>query len=486
MKVLILPIDNRPVTCVFPRLLAELAGLEALLPPRRMLGGLTDPANPGALASFVEASVRADQPDALLLCLDSLIYGGLVSSRRSEDPLKTLLDRTACLDRWRRQLGPARAIFGQSSIMRISDNYDATEEKPYWARFGREIFAWSGLLDRLARGEKLAPGTLAAAEMRIPPDIRQDYLQTRWRNHQVNRHLLEHAAKGNLDFLAFSLDDSGASGLNRLERDRLAGKAADLGLEDKVFAYPGADEVLMALLARLLARVAGVRPAASVLFSPQQAADCQSLYEGQTVGQTVASQLLACGITGDGVPDFIVIVHGKPGIQGDHVLLPGHKDTRNLDTSRSVASTLALLESANKPVVLCDVAYANGADPALVAALVDRRELVEKLWGYAGWNTTGNAVGSALAMGVSRWFALKQGAAASGQAVKRCLFVRFCDDWAYQAMVRKSLTRQVDAATLAALMSPHVATIAGALGFRPDKVAFRQPWQRTFEIEVDI
>ena len=46
-----------------------------------------------------------------------------------------------------------------------------------------------------------------------------------------------------------------------------------------------------------------------------------------------------------------------------------------------------------------DIAFANGADNALMKQLQDR-DLLDKLYGYAGWNTATNSTGFALGMGM--------------------------------------------------------------------------------------
>lgn len=455
-----------------------------------MLGSLTNPADTTALVSWIDNALSNQSVDAMLLCLDSLLYGGLVSSRRSDTPLKQLLERSNSLVRWRKQVGKTTPIYGQSSIMRISDNYDATEEKPYWARYGKDIFSWSTYLHRMERGEKLPPGALSSAEMRIPPEIRTDYLSGRYRNFQLNRQLIQYVKEGDLDFLSFSLDDSGASGLNLLEKDRLAKEAEQLAEQSRIQTYAGADEVLLALLARLLVSKARRIPRARIVFSPTHVADCSSRYEGQSIKQTVLAQLKACSVEPvEADEDFIVLIHGRLGQQGDHILLPGEADTRALDTSAEVAQTISQLKACERPVILCDVAYANGADQLLVPAIFKSPALVAKLWAYAGWNTTGNTVGSALATGTARWFAGLQPAANQSlldSALKHCLFVRFADDWAYQAIVRATLNGPNDLQQLRAGMAPYLKEIGEALGFQPPRLELRHPWQRTFEIEVAL
>ncbi|HEY9784677.1 MAG TPA: DUF4127 family protein, partial [Candidatus Obscuribacterales bacterium] len=274
--------------------------------------------------------------------------------------------------------------------------------------------------------------------------------------------------------------------------------ARELNLEDKVVTYAGADEVLATLLAFFLAQRAGLRhnnasqaPSAHLIFSPDTKESCFSRYEGQPIGQSVQNQLRACGVKlapQEAHADFIVLVHLPESRQGDHIHLPGQPDLRKVDTDRAAASTLAQLEKAGKPVVLCDVAYANGADPLLIDGLLSKPALLSKLWGYGGWNTTGNASGSAIALGVCRWFGgqAEQRRQAADIALKRCLFVRFADDYAYQTQVRPQISGTMAASELAALMAPHLSRIGDALNCHPGAVTVKQPWQRAFEIEVSM
>jgi hypothetical protein len=62
-------------------------------------------------------------------------------------------------------------------------------------------------MHRLAKGDNLVAGSLAASEARIPAEIRQDYQQTRVRNFQTNQKLIELAQQGIISRLTFSLDD---------------------------------------------------------------------------------------------------------------------------------------------------------------------------------------------------------------------------------------------------------------------------------------
>jgi len=508
MKVLLIPLDDRPVTYGYPQLLARAAGWEAIVPPRAMMGSLHRGAQIEELFAFAEGCLSRHEADAAVLCLDSLLYGGLITSRRSAEPGKTFAARFERLKKWKDLMGKKIPIYAQSSIMRISDNYDNTEEKEYWSRFGRELFEWSGCLHRLASGEKLTPGLLESLERRIPADIRQDYLDTRFRNFTVNLNVLKSMDDGLIDYLVFSQDDSGAYGLNVGEKDRLKSVSEQMKLTDKVNVYAGADEVISTLLARLILSSAEVKPTLKLEYSPATCSSIASRYEGQDIGTTIEAQIKASGANcqklngttaGAGErlslenPNVItMLVHGPAERQGDHITLPGLPDLSHLDTTKIVAATIKIMEQTTGPIILCDVAYANGGDPLLIEELMKRADLLKKVCSYAAWNTTGNTAGSAIATALCTWYgSINRAHAGSSTAAqklvlesqKRCLFTRLVDDWAYQTKVRKDLHGEPSMQVLAELISPYIKKVSIALGYEPG-VRLSFPWRRTFEIEI--
>ena len=493
MKILLIPLDDRPVTYSYPQLLAKLGGAEAVVPPRTMMGSLSRGAQIDELFNFCEGCLSRNEVDAAVICLDSLLYGGLITSRRSTEQVKTIQARLERLKKWKELSNKPITIYAQSSIMRISDNYDNTEEKEYWSRFGRELFEWSACLHRLASGEKLAPGLLESLERRIPGDIRQDYLDTRFRNFTINMTVLKSMEDGLIDHLVFSQDDSGTWGLNVGERDRLISVSQQMSLQNKVNIYAGADEVMCTLLGRLL--MAENKPSLNLHFSPESCRTVASRYEGQDIGTTIQAQIKAIGLT---APDstasntsasdstsnaLTMIVHGPSERQGDHITLPGLPDFSHIDSSKAAASTISLIESAPGFVILCDVVYANGGDPLLMEQLIKRPELLKKICSYAGWNTTGNTAGSALGTAICTLAGMTINNKSVSDSQKRSLFTRLVDDWAYQTKVRKDLQNEPSTQKLAELISPYIKTVSAALAFEPS-VRLSFPWRRTFEIEI--
>ena len=137
----------------------------------------------------------------------------------------------------------------------------------------------------------------------------------------------------------------------------------------------------------------------------------------------------------------------------------------------------------NKPYCVADVRFANGADNNFVEQLLPRIDLAN-FYGYAGWNTSANTLGSLLAGLKVRFNAEKY----NEEAFKKLQLVRFLDDWAYQANVRRQIEEPCD---ISKLMKPFEEKLLkifnhSTLSFPDLGVEYRFPWNRKFEVEVDL
>ena len=91
MKIAIIPIDNRPICYdLIEDVLSIKTDIQFFLPKISDLGGLTTSSNVDNLFDFIE---NLDNVDSLIVCLDTLAYGGLVSSRRSLDSFNEVKER---------------------------------------------------------------------------------------------------------------------------------------------------------------------------------------------------------------------------------------------------------------------------------------------------------------------------------------------------------------------------------------------------------
>lgn len=430
MKICFIPIDNRPVCYNLAKDIAAIdENIEFFIPPREFLGDLTRSAGVNEIIEWIE---NIPECDAMVISLDTIAYGGLIPSRRSTDSLEDIKSRLKRL----KPLLKNKKVYAFSSIMRISNNNYNEEEKEYWKDWGKKIFeySYSGVNDG------------------IPQAILDDYLATRKRNFEINKTYLNWG----LNTLIFSKDDCAPKGFNVDEARELE----RLGAKTKT----GADEIPLTLLARAIEKEIKV----FVEFTEPDYKDCISNYEDVSIEKSVQGQLELGGFTQVQTreeADVILILNNFIEKQGEYVMGWTTQPFRKTFTPP------------DKPYAIADVRYANGADNDFVEQLLPQIDL-NNFYGYAGWNTSANTIGSMLAGVKVRWNAGKYNEA----AFKRLQIIRFLEDWAYQANVRGMIENPCD---IQALMKPYEIKLAEIFG-QILPIEYLYPWNRKFEVEISL
>lgn len=467
-RILCLPLDDRPVNYDYPAMLGKIAGVQVSLPPREWLGNPWRAARRERLADWLRAAAAGAQ--ALIVAAETLAYGGLIPSRTSPDSFEQAAGRLELL-RELKAANPQRPLYVSSVIQRISRADSAEEERPYWAEYGSRMFRLSCLEHKSALGEASQQELDEREALRaaIPGRVYADYAAIRARNHRINRHLLELARERVLDYLLLPQDDTAAYGWNIAEARALQALIRRQGLTERAITYPGADEIGCLMLARALSFPA-FSPRVYPRFSSSVAPGLVTAYEDRPMLELLKAHLAPLGGTLALSPqeaDFLLFINAPALGQGVGeyqwaaqfgkeelaARLPSHLrdyldklfvDEHFKATRREMHSPLrspeefvravgAALKS-GKNVAVADVAFVNGADLILGAQL---KPLIPGLAAYAGWNTAGNTLGTALAQAVI--YSLAQRAGPSGeqmQAQLEFLFLRFLDDYYYQAIVR--------------------------------------------------
>lgn len=484
-KYLLIPLDERPCTYDFPQTIAAIGEQSIAVPPRHDLGSHQRVANLKGLEHWLEHNIH--NALGLLLSLDTWIYGGLVSSRRSETTLDNLIHRLHPLKTWHE----STPIHGFATLMRISNSNDATEEAPYWATYGQMIYRFSVLEHQ----QQVAPTETGHTELeqlkhQIPANILLNYGQRRQRNLKLLEYLLDLVTTGVLQTLLLGYDDASSPyGWNVQERQYLTQQIAQRQLDNKVLLYPGADELASVLVARVL----WPNPTPiQIRYTQPRLKNEITRYEGIPLEDTLNSQLQAtgCKVAYDGVA--VLYIHNAPAPQQDQFLEreQGVKPPP-AEYQKWAQQTIEWLKTT--PVAIADCYYANGGDTDLLDAL----EEVHVFWqlaGYTAWNTVGNTLGFALA-----W--LKAYAETHrhqpNQAHYRCLAERLLDDGYYQGRWRQQLcehytqpVKMNDCLQLIQAMNAKLQQwqLEDPSQGVPERTVKRLtfPWKRFFEIDVAV
>ena len=463
-RIAFLPIDNRPVCYQLPKQIASLdKENEIILPNISLLGNLKKTSDVEGLFLWLEL---IENVDIIVLSLDTIAYGGLIPSRRSNDTFEQVKER---IDRLCSILARKSAkVYAFSSIMRISNNNINEEEKEYWAQYGQRIFEYSYNLHKMEKncaGDNMLACNCAAT--RIPENILQDYLSARQRNFKINTYYVALAKSGVFDTLVFSKDDCAQYGLNVKEAEELKKLASE-----NIFIKTGADEIPLTLLSRALNGGKYIK-IAPVYTNPNGICEI-SKYEDISVEEAVNSQIeLAGGVVSDMEHcDMVMLVNNFEKEQGELVM--------NVD----VPLYNGQLQLPDEPYFIADIVNANGSDNAFVEALFCKESLKE-FYGYAAWNTTGNTLGSAVSCALTYYGARHP----DNNAFQMLQLTRFLDDWAYQANVRSQIRdnrENLSNTVLKAQMIHFEKVIFDKFDIKKMNVEYKFPWDRFFEVEVNL
>lgn len=512
MNIAFIPIDNRPVCYTLPEQVCAInSSINLFMPERKYLGSLTKYADVDKIFEWLE---KIPQVDAIVMCLDTVAYGGLISSRRCPDAFDEIKNRVEDLKSILEKKNAK--IYAFSSIMRISNNNVNEEEKEYWDKWGKKIFDYSYQTHKL--------GTESCISNIIPSEILDDYLVTRKRNFEINKLYLEYQKQGLFDTLVFSKDDCAEYGFNVQEAQALEKLGG--------FIKTGADEIPLTLLARAVvkffdAKMQRCEDAKSFTEPVAQSRHCVcersnsvnskvvgrdyciddetslkispiflapeykgliSNYEDVSIEKSVKGQLelAGCKVCEPDEADILLYVNNFEDHQGEIVMkVPTKPFSKKW-------------QRPEKPYMIADVRYANGADNEFVKQLFEVG-LGDNFYGYSAWNTSANSLGSLICGAVVKYYGFKLQICQddNSKTVDRDYYpdnknenflklqtIRFLDDWAYQANVRQELNSP-DEKLVKEKMKPYEKMVFGLLGVAYN-ISYKFTWNRLFEVEICI
>ncbi len=438
-RIVYIPLDERPCNYNFPILLGEITdNYKLITPPMDIMGDKKTPANIEALWKWLEKEIEA--ADGAILSFDTLIYGGIIPSRLHYLSLEECKNRIEKL----RDIKLKKNIpmYGFNLIM-ICPRYSSSDEEPdYYEVYGKEIFKQGYIKHRvelnIATEEEKAE--LQEIIKVLPQEVLDDYVDRRKLNREVNRLAIDLVKDEVLDFLCIPQDDAAPYGLTALDQQYVRGYIDEKDANLKVYMYPGADEVGCTLLCRMINKMENKAPLVYVRYSSVQGPTVIPLYEDRYLYESIKYQILAAGglLTASVSEADIVLLVNSPG----ETMMEANVQKQNsigYDVFRNIIELVELgdyiINKLNKPVVFADIAFANGADLKLIKLLKEKK-LLFKLAGYAGWNTSSNALGTCISQGmISSIYG-------NNQKNKDFLALRFVEDAGYCSSVRKEVAEK--------------------------------------------
>ena len=427
----LVPLDSRPCNHRFPEQLAAIDNTQLLVPPIEILGDLHSPGNAQAVRDWVS---KLPEVEALIVSIDMLAYGGLVFSRRPTTPQEEALERLQVLREFKAQR-PSTPIYAFNILMRLAITMDSDAAAANYYN----IMRYARLVDEAERFQsEYLREQLAQVKAEIAPEVLQQYLAARARNHQINGQMIEWLGEGIFDYLLITQEDAAEFGLHRREQDALLKAASELNVGSKMSLHPGADEAAMTLLARHWNTQVKFRVRWSSLEDSRRIAPFEDRPFDDSLYQHV--EALNGVLVEDGDADFEFFINAPVGgwNKDEDDATRALRAARLNGFVRDIESAL----QAGKRVALCDVAFPNGADDVLMNAL-DKRGLFGQLSAYGGWNTAGNTLGTVLSQCAAVFHGAPNGELdfEHSELNRQFVFERLLDDWFYQSRVRARIEK---------------------------------------------
>lgn len=433
MKVVLLPLDERPCNYNFPSYLFEAEDFNIIRPER-----LGDKKKPASLDEVSEFLIReCKNAEAAVIAMDTLLYGGLIPSRLhhlSREKVEMQLD---VIRRVKKET-PSIKIYAFQCIMRCPRYSSDDEEPDYYGICGTEIHRLGNAIHKemLSMECEYNKEELLA---KIPPEALKDYLDRREFNLSFDLETLSLAEEGLIDFLIIPQDDSAPYGYTALDQIVVRKEIAKRNLSDRILIYPGADELELTLLSRVMNELYDKQPKVYVKFASVHAPFLIPGYEDRALGESVKYQLMAAGciqVESIAESDFILALSAGAFEMIEAANQPANN--KNYDVERNLTEFMYFIKSymkEGKPITIGDNAYSNGSDLELLSML-NKSGIMLRLAGYAGWNTSANTMGTAIAEGVRYLYY------GDDLSHKRFLLLRYLEDAGYCAVVRKKITQK--------------------------------------------
>lgn len=447
--IVFIPHDNRPISDVETADTIRQLGYKVVVPPDELLGSKSNLGDSDKLWQWLEDNTTVPHKKdkkppykplpgikAVVLSGDALIYGSLVGSRKHHFTQQKLLERVKKFQEFK-DSHPKVPVYVFSSIMRTPRTGEAsgTEEPGYYFSYGTDIFRYTALKDKeevegLTKREKKEMKFLTEF---LPQEAIDDWLSRRSKNLAVNKAMIDLAKAGTFSYFCLGRDDNAPYSQTHRESRWLNDYGRELG-KTRFNNMAGIDEFGMLLLTRAVNDLETVMPFVYVRYNIGEGARVVPSYSDEAIDKTIRSHVIMAGgvyVTTPARADLVLLVNTNPNGETYEA-----NDAGNTEKSRfSTRYFMNMLEeelAEGRPVGIADIAYANGSDNALMAALRDKDWLF-RLQAYSGWNTPTNSTGFVLGQGMLM-------PRMSDESRKRLLYTRYLDDWGYQANVRQNLS----------------------------------------------
>ncbi|ALA07685.1 S-layer domain-containing protein [Bacillus phage PBC6] len=320
----------------------------------------------------------------VIISIDGLGYGGLLESRKLDLTEYQVIERLSGITALKNDpYFQDVTITAFNSILRLAPNVLSSSELAMY----NNIRDWAILKDKVDNFGMNTSANLAELsrlETAIGATRLKQYKDTRARNLEINKQVLQWVSQGYIDELILPQDDANEYGLHRADREVLKTQISSLGISKRVFVYPGVDETTSLLVARAATRKFNYTPRIYVHYTnPTQEKNWIAEFEDIGLHENIRLHVESMG----GVLE--------ESITNANTVLYIHTHLSNTD------ALINSIKSQSKPSLLITYGYTSYG---LIDKLRGQMDIT-KLLAYSGWNTVGNAIGVGIAQAAIRYAA---------------------------------------------------------------------------------
>ncbi len=403
--VALIPLDSRPCNTDYIFYVCGAIGKTITL-PHEGLDHYTDPSNPEKLYEFLYDSLSEN--DTYLIYTNQLLNGGLIASRdpRSYDNLEEKLDEFELF------LKEARSQNKQVAVISVVPRVLPSQFTELW-KYASELLAFSAQYGQLSLAEE------TVAKNHAPPEIIREYMSIYEGSDQIVERMKALVEEEAIDLFIIGQDDTHPESINNQYIHKYLGYD-----HPQIVVQPGADELTKLVLARFLREESDHHPLnLNLVYTHPEASDAIKTFEAFSTSERMAQMLTFLSLTPDKESDNITIIHNDRDF--------GEQTLKNLEIHRQA-----------KYLSLIDTAYINRAD----ARLFETFTFINRIDGYSGWNTVGNAIGTELANFVIHDYLNRTLATYPPEQREKMLanyymlqYIHYADDYLYQSQLRDKL-----------------------------------------------
>lgn len=496
MKIVLLPLDERPCNYLYPKELPLQKNVNIVTPTKDILSLKKDVCNIDKISDWLKK--ECFDADFAVISLDTLLFGGIIPSRLHHQSYEELCEKIKILEEIKNANKNIK-IYCNELIMRCP-SYSLSDEEPfYFDECGKEIFELGGIIDKEEQGiiEINSPRKMELLNI-IKKEYLDDFLSRRDINIKILLHNLDYVNKGIIDFFVIPQDDCSEFGFPSKDQRLVKAKIKNDNLFNNVIMYPGADEIGLTLITRAINIYNNYRPKVFVNYCSELGKNAIPMFEDRPISETIKYHLLSTNcLEVYSLMEADCVLNINSGSE----FVPKWDTRKELifGKNRNLLAFIDFIKYAlnnNKIVGIADVCYCNEADKELMNLLKDDNLLL-KIHSYAGWNTSSNTLGTTIANMISYYY--------SKDEINKnySLIYRYLDDYIYMGIVRDIINNKIvdlnngitrfnlksDTKEFEKISKDLIIKEANKFGINVDKyfkkfdVSFI--WNRTFEIEFD-